>query len=354
MELIIIKIFIKQVLIFSLTLNIVLLAFPTIALAVDTPSSWATDRVNEAIAENLVPFNLQSNYLQAITRAEFCALAVALYEALKGEITGRTTFTDTNDVNVEKAAYIGVVSGVGDNKFDPDGILNREQAAVMLTRLANSIGIPLSRRPLEFFNDISEISPWAVESIESIVNAGIMSGFGDGIFAPLHPYTREQSIVTIMQLRSFIKHFELVVPHPYEIGRVTLISNGVEYEPSVHFGGGVMYSYGNLISASGIMIETFFANNLSLMPEIQYTANIQIVVDGRYGQIADYRPHNIEYHNGLRLVGLFSENFSDGVANVLLPDEPGTYLIYIDITWRGDGIEHSSHRYFFKITKPKL
>jgi len=188
----------KQILVFSVVAILAFLALPSTVLA-NTPSPWAVEQVNNAISKNLVPPNLQSNFTRAITRAEFSALAVTLYEAVRSEITGRTTFTDTSDVNVEKAAFIRIVYGVGDNRFDPNGTLTREQAAVMLSRLAHAIGNPLPRERLTFA-DMSDVSSWAVESIEGIVAAGIMSGVGDNRFAPQQPYTIEQSIVTIMRL----------------------------------------------------------------------------------------------------------------------------------------------------------
>ena len=116
--------------------------------APDVPSSWATEQVNTAIAANLVPQSLQSKYTQATTRAEFCALAVALYENVKGEITERKTFTDTSDINVQKMAAVGVVSGTDTarNLFTPDANLTREQSATMLARLADAIGKPLPKQ----------------------------------------------------------------------------------------------------------------------------------------------------------------------------------------------------------------
>jgi len=175
--------------------------------AYDTLSSWATECVHRAIGLNLVPQNLQSNFNQPITRAEFTALAVYLYQILGNEITGRTTFADTNDRYVEKAAYIGIVSGVGNNLFDPDATLTREQAAVLLSRLAEAIGHPLRGVPL-VFADSAEISSWAVSGVEDVVAHGIMIGTGNYMFSPLHPYTREQSIIAILRV------FELEVNEP--------------------------------------------------------------------------------------------------------------------------------------------
>jgi len=172
---------------------------PIPAAASQQPSPWAIPQVNAAIAAGLVPQSLQSNYTQPTTRAEFAALAVALYENQRGTITGRSTFNDTNDINVQKAAYIGVVTGVGDNRFNPNGQLTREQAAVMLARLASALGQPLPQST-STFADNAQISSWATQAVGQIQASGIMGGVGDNRFAPQGDYTREQSIVTIMRL----------------------------------------------------------------------------------------------------------------------------------------------------------
>ena len=88
-------------------------------------------------------------------------------------------------MNVQKAAAIGVVSGVGNNRFDPDAQLTREQAAT--------------------FADNDSVSSWALEQVGHVQAAGIMSGTGGNMFSPKQPYTREQSIVTILRLFDLVK-----------------------------------------------------------------------------------------------------------------------------------------------------
>ncbi|MCL2577463.1 MAG: S-layer homology domain-containing protein [Defluviitaleaceae bacterium] len=177
----------------------------------EMPSSWAVEQVTAAIRIGLVPQNLQSNFTQAITRAEFATLAVNLYEYFKGTITGRSNFTDTNDEAVEKAAFIGIVSGIGNNRFDPNGTLTREQAAVMLTRLAEAlVHNPVMMGGFRGFADRSEISSWAIDGVERVVTIGIMSGVGDNRFAPLASYTREQAIATIMRVYDLVNDHEWV------------------------------------------------------------------------------------------------------------------------------------------------
>ena len=163
-------------------------------------SDWAVSYVSRAIGLGIVPLRLQSSYNQAITRAEFAALATALYESLFGEIQGRVSFSDTNDVNVEKMAYLEVLFGVGGNRFAPNDSLTREQAAVILARLANVMGNPLPRHTPTFADNAS-ISSWALENVGQLQRSGIMGGVPGNRFAPQDQYTREQSIVTILRLK---------------------------------------------------------------------------------------------------------------------------------------------------------
>lgn len=169
------------------------------------PSAWAADDVARAVGSSLVPQSLQSGYTQATTRAEFCALAVQLYETVMGrEITERASFTDTDDMSVAKMAGLGVVNGVGGGLFDPDAALTREQAATMLSRLAGVMQKPLTAGSAGFA-DKGSVADWAIEAVGEVEASGIMNGVGDNLFAPADPYTREQSILTMLRLYDFVK-----------------------------------------------------------------------------------------------------------------------------------------------------
>ena len=168
--------------------------------ASSAPSDWAKDFVAKALSLGLVPSYLNSSYQKNITRVEFCALAVTLYEKSKGAITQRSpAFTDSDNLNVLKMAGLGVVGGVGNNKFDPNGELTREQAAVILARLANALGNRLPDTAPDFADNRS-ISNWATADVGKIQAIGIMSGEGGNRFNPKGKYTREQSIVTMLRI----------------------------------------------------------------------------------------------------------------------------------------------------------
>ncbi|MCL2570778.1 MAG: S-layer homology domain-containing protein [Defluviitaleaceae bacterium] len=163
-------------------------------------STWARTGISNAIESGLVPQSLQNNFTNNTTRAEFAALAVSIYETITGtEITGRMQFNDTNDINVQKMGYLGVVTGVGSGNFAPNNTLTREQAAVMLARLAEIIGQPLPHSSPTFADNV-RISSWAVDAVGQIQAAGIMGGTGNNNFSPRSNYTREQSIITMLRL----------------------------------------------------------------------------------------------------------------------------------------------------------
>ena len=364
----------KKILTLALTLS--LLAASSSAVLANTPSPWAQQQVDAAIAENLVPQNLRSNFTQPITRAEFSALAVTLYERVAGEITGRVTFTDTNDANVEKMAYLGVVSGVGDNMFNPNATLTREQAAVMLSRLSDAINRPFaSIRPGMSlpFADRTNVASWAYDSVFRVYTAGIMSGVGDNNFAPQQSYTREQSIVTMLRV------FQTTIPsqghlgappldpndfppvpggtpaptddlpvtsilevpdgqHNFEVGNVVVIANGVTHQPFVHFDHGAASAFGQLMSVSGLNLS--YEAVWPSLPIIQATEDLEIAVYGIYAN--------------LNRVALYNNSFEliiEDESAFLIPEEPGEYLLVISVIWRNNQnqIGFESYRYLFRI-----
>lgn len=166
------------------------------------PAGWAKVFVDRAIAEGFLPAELQSAYDQPITRREFCLLSDALYTKVKGgaaPVDATVTFTDTTDPAILRMASAKVVNGVGNELFDPNGQLTREQAATMLSRLAAALGKPLTDSA-PTFDDNGSVAGWASAAVGQMQLSGIMSGTGNNQFSPQQSYTREQSVVTIVRM----------------------------------------------------------------------------------------------------------------------------------------------------------
>ena len=180
-----------------------------VSQGLDIASEWASPGIRRAHNVGLIPYRLFAyptftNYTYPTTRSEFATLAVALYEVTTGGgVTGRMEFNDTSDINVQKMGYLGVVTGVGNGNFAPDETITREQAAVMVSRLADAMGQPLPPWIMglhPFSADKDAISSWAFASVLEVYQAGIMTGVGNMRFDPQGAYTREQSIITMLRL----------------------------------------------------------------------------------------------------------------------------------------------------------
>ena len=181
----------------------------TAAAAAEAPSSWAKSAVDTARNAGIVPEQVDQAYTQSITRADFCALAAAVYRTWEksGNVKSveRTTvsFSDTKDEDVLLCASLGVVNGVGNGKFAPQQQLTRQQAASMLHRLGNlrkNAKDSVKDRMPHVFADGADIQAWARSDVYWAYNSGVMNGVSGNRFAPNNSYTHEQSIATMLRL----------------------------------------------------------------------------------------------------------------------------------------------------------
>ena len=167
----------------------------------ELPDSWARPAVEQAIRKNIVPLDLQKNYTEAITREQFAELAIQFLTVKAPEIlsTGqKITFTDTDNESVQTAASIGIISGVGDGRFNPSGSLTRQEAAVILKQICDKLGKTFLDVGIDF-EDEDAISEWAKESVEKVSVAGLMDGY-ENRFDPLGTFTVQQAISVFNRL----------------------------------------------------------------------------------------------------------------------------------------------------------
>ena len=177
----------------------------TAAPNIDSADGWARDAIEAAYALGLIPDSLQSNYTTLITRAEYCAIAVRLYELYTGgPITTFSDFSDTGDMNVRKLAGVGVVQGNGDGTFSPNGVFTREQMAAISVNLVETmtgVVIPASNPN---FNDMDQAQTWFRPYIGQVQAAGIMQGVGANSFDPKRELDRQSAIMLTLNLYNFL------------------------------------------------------------------------------------------------------------------------------------------------------
>jgi hypothetical protein len=172
-------------------------------------STWAKGELADADKMGLIPDRLKGEDLtKPITREEFAAVAVKVYEALTGNTAtpaANNPFTDTSDTEVLKAYDLGITSGTSATTFSPTVVLNREQAATMLTNTYKKATMPgwtaatngdytLNYEKKNTFADDDKISAWAKDSVYFMNANNIISGVGDNKFAPKNTTSAEEAM----------------------------------------------------------------------------------------------------------------------------------------------------------------
>lgn len=129
------------------------------------------------------------------------AQAVQILYALAGgpTVSASNDFVDVNRGDwyadaVSWATANGVVSGMGKEMFGPNAPLTREQLALILYHYAQVAGYAPHQggMAIQEFSDSASISGWALEAVQWAVNAGLISGTGDGMLDPDGTATRAQ------------------------------------------------------------------------------------------------------------------------------------------------------------------
>lgn len=166
------------------------------------PSDWAKAKIDEAIAANLLPEKLQREYNRNITREEFSEVAVNLYESLSGQegiVHGENPFTDTQNIQVRIANDLGIVKGVGDDKFAPDNAITRQEISVVLYRTLQAAKpkYNYSVSSNHVFADNAMISKWARGAVGYLYGIEVVNGAGKNLFNPQANTSREEAIVLV-------------------------------------------------------------------------------------------------------------------------------------------------------------
>ena len=171
----------------------------------DTPGHWAENNITFTSARELFR-GLDENIFApnaSMTRAMFVQVLANIYGA-DLSLYRNTRFDDVSvDAWYAPAIYwasgLGLVGGVGDGRFDPASNITREQMASMLVNYVNHRGydLPLNTAPL--FSDQSDISPWAVDSVRTLQQSGIISGRPGNLFEPQGTATRAEVATVFTQ-----------------------------------------------------------------------------------------------------------------------------------------------------------
>ena len=183
------------------------------------PSSWAVDEVSKAIESNLVPFEYQAAFTFNIKRYEFCSIIVEFleeyYDTSREEIikdknidVTYQAFVDGINEDIAICLHLGIVKGRGNGIFDGDSEITREEAAVMLTNLANYLGLNTDADEVKL-NDKKEVSEWSMDAVNFVLKNKFMQGVGNDMFSPKSNITREQTYIIMYRILNETEFYSL-------------------------------------------------------------------------------------------------------------------------------------------------
>lgn len=135
---------------------------------------------------------------KTLTRAEFIMVLARIGNVQLSRYAGND-FTDVpEDAWYAQAANWGVrrgiISGTGDGKFDPNGIVTREQAATMSYLFLKSIGVFYGTANGHVpYTDVESISPWALEAVKAMYTSKLLTGRADNTFDPQANMSRAEA-----------------------------------------------------------------------------------------------------------------------------------------------------------------
>ena len=168
-------------------------------------SAWYAEAVNYVYENGLMTGISSTQFApnNTLTRAMVVQTLYAM--ANKPAVSGSENFTDVSSGDwfadaVTWASANGIVSGYNATQFAPNDPLTREQLALILYGYAQMRGYNTTQSgtSIQEFTDYGSISAWALEAMDWAVNAGLLSGKGNGVLDPTGTATRAEVAQILM------------------------------------------------------------------------------------------------------------------------------------------------------------
>lgn len=164
-------------------------------------SDWFYDHVMYALENGLFKGvnDAEFNPNGTMTRAMYVTVMGHIAEINPDSYKGKEGFSDVAP-NSWYAPYViwaremGITGGVGNGKFDPNGLVTREQMAVLTVKFFDVYGIPLPE--ITTFTkpkDLDTVAAYAKEAVLKLWYCGLFKGNNRGDFNPKSNATRSEA-----------------------------------------------------------------------------------------------------------------------------------------------------------------
>lgn len=171
--------------------------------------AWYREAVNFIAARKITSGTGNGNYspTNQLTRSEFIVMLMKAY-GIEPDKNPSNNFADAGNTYytnyLAAAKRLGISAGVGNNLFVPDRHITRQEMFTMLYNALKAINrLPEGSdgKHLAGFSDKEDISPWAMEAIQRLVETGTIIGSG-GKLLPKETATRAQLAQVLYSLLS--------------------------------------------------------------------------------------------------------------------------------------------------------
>ena len=188
----------------------------------DVPKTEWCYKAVSFVAENGYMKGTDSDHFSPsaeLTRAMVVTILAAVDEIDAAKYSGDTNFTDVPvdawyAKQVEWANTAGIVSGISDTSFDPDGLVTREQFSLMLMKFVQYKGCDTScRADIKGYEDHSDISEWAVDAMAWANIIGIVNGTSGTTLSPKTVTPRSQAAVMIKNVCDSLRKTNELAEH---------------------------------------------------------------------------------------------------------------------------------------------
>lgn len=164
---------------------------------------WAEIYINALAEKNII--NGDGDKFRPndpVTRAEFSKILVNILGIPQSVYSLKFTDVDENSWYadyVNRLYGAGIINGVSETEFDPNGYLTREDMCVLVCRAkqySEKIDIPSGNPD---FADGSTISGYALASVAYLQETGVVNGVGENMFMPKSVCSRAAICKTVAQ-----------------------------------------------------------------------------------------------------------------------------------------------------------
>ncbi|MFC5701840.1 S-layer homology domain-containing protein [Cohnella faecalis] len=176
-----------------------------------TAGFWAARDIQVMAAKHIVYGKTESTFdpKGQVTRAEFAAFLVRALE-LKASGVAKSPFADVASdkwyAGAVAAAYEAkLISGKDAAHFKPEGLITREEMAVMIARALEkqAKATTVADGLLNKFGDRGNVSKWALEAMQISLQANILLGNADSKLLPAANASRAESAAVIRRMLDY-------------------------------------------------------------------------------------------------------------------------------------------------------